>query len=173
MADVEQEPRRIASAHRLAQFTRRGQDAVGLAVEAVGQQIAIPSRATISSRSGGVLPTCTIGGRLPVACWICLAMRRVADRFHHHAAAHARLDADDEAGMAPDGLPGRGRIDVCRIRQLVLAQQADAGDVEQGMHPGLAGGGDALKSSTSSAPVLPASMTVVTPDSTPTLSGSS
>ena len=40
--------------------------------------------------------------------------------FTHHAAAHARLDADDEAGMAPDGRLGEDGIDVCRIRQLVL-----------------------------------------------------
>ncbi|MNC76232.1 hypothetical protein D3C75_1279080 [compost metagenome] len=48
----------------------------------------------------------------------------------HHAAAHARLDADDEGGVTPNGRPGESGIYVGGVSQLVLAQQADAGDVE-------------------------------------------
>ncbi|MNQ82121.1 hypothetical protein D3C85_971650 [compost metagenome] len=63
----------------------------------------------------------------------------------HHAAAHPRLDADDEGGVTPNGRLGQLRVYVGGVGQFVLAQQADAGDVEQGMDPGLAASGEALE----------------------------
>ena len=71
--------------------------------------------------------------------------QRLQTVFSDHAAAHPRLDADDKVGVAANGCRGKIHIEVPAIRQLVLAQQTDAGDVEQGMHPSLAARSDLLE----------------------------
>ncbi len=146
VADVEQETPLHRLTHRLAQLAGRGQDAIGLAVEAVGQQIAIPQQGDdlvqIRRRVAHVYHQ-----RQPtVGLLQCLGhAQRLQAVLTHHAAAHPRLDADDEAGVAGNGRRGEIHIEVPAVGQLVLAQQADARDVEQGVHPGLAAGGETLE----------------------------
>ena len=143
MADVEQETPLHRLTHRLAQLAGRGQDAIGLAVEAVGQQIAIPQQGDdlvqIRRRVAHVYHQ-----RQPtVGLLQCLGhAQRLQAVLTHHAAAHPRLDADDEAGVAGNGRRGEIHVEVPAVGQLVLAQQADAGVVGPGA-AGVDDGGDA------------------------------
>ena len=54
----------------------------------------------------------------------------------NHAAAHARLQADDKIRVACDRLLHRIRVNVGHVGQFVLGDQPDAGDIEQRINVG-------------------------------------
>ena len=65
--------------------------------------------------------------------------------FTDHAAAHARLQANDKIRVALHRLLHRVGVNIRHIGQLVLGDQPHAGDVQQGKHLGGGFAGDGVK----------------------------
>ena len=146
VADVHPDAARDGIAHRRLQFTLRRQHAVGLAVKAVGDDVACGE---------------TLGDLRQI--------RRVIADMHHqrqtadplldrfgfdqrlnavladYAAAHARLQADDKAGQPFYGLLHRVAVDLPHIRQLALRHDAGARDIDQRVDLGGGGAGNGVK----------------------------
>ena len=132
VADVKAHAAVQGAGNRTAQFAGRIQNAVRLAVIAVGNDVAATQQLGNFIEVRRIIADVYHQRQIAVFLLHSLGARQRRNAvFPHHAAAHPRLQADDKVGMALHRLLHRLGVDIGQIGQFVLGNQPDAGDIEQ------------------------------------------
>ncbi len=132
MADIETHAALQSASNRAAQLAGRIQNAVRLAVIAVGNDVAAAQQIGDFIEVRRVIADVHHQRQIVVFLLNGLGVRQRRNAvFADDAAAHPRLQADDKVGMTLHRLLHRGGVDIGHIGQLILRNQPDAGDVEQ------------------------------------------
>ncbi len=132
MADIETHAALQSASNRAAQLAGRIQNAVRLAVIAVGNDVAAAQQIGDFIEVRRVIADVHHQRQIVVFLLNGLGARQRRNAvFADDAAAHPRLQADDKVGMTLHRLLHRGGVDIGHIGQLILRNQPDAGDVEQ------------------------------------------
>ncbi|MNZ75581.1 hypothetical protein D3C78_940610 [compost metagenome] len=115
-----------------AQFARRRKNAVRFAVVAVGDDVARTQQIGNFIEVWRIIADMHHQRQAAILLLHLFCARQRCDAvFTDHAAAHAGFQANDKIRVALHGLLYRIRIDIGHVRQLVLSDQPDAGNIQQ------------------------------------------